>query len=139
MACPAPVPLLRKLAIKPGQRIVFVSAPPGLVEGLGPLPSGVTVEAEPVAPMDWLMVFVQSQAELRAQLTPLARALAPAGSLWVAWPKKSSGVASDLTEGVVQAAGLAAGLVDNKVCSVDATWSALRFVYRLADRPAVNG
>ena len=67
---------------------------------------------------------------------PSRRSLQPAGGLWIAWPKRSSGVATDLDENLVREIGLAEGLVDNKVCAIDATWSGLRFVWRLRDRPA---
>jgi hypothetical protein len=136
MDCPTNVPLLRKLGIKPGQRVLFVDAPAGFVKDLGALPIGVTIEAEVAPSLDWIAVFVESQEALRQRFALLAESLAPAGSLWVAWPKKSSGVVTDLTENVVQAIGLEGGLVDNKVCAINATWSALRFVYRVADRPA---
>jgi hypothetical protein len=76
-----------------------------------------------------------SRADLARRLPAVRRALDPAGGLWVAWPKRSSGVATDLTEDVVRELGLAAGLVDNKVCAVDTAWSALRLVVRLRDRP----
>jgi hypothetical protein len=136
MDCPSNTPLLRKLGLKASQRVAFVEAPAGFAEALGPLPLGVTVGPPSAASLDGIVFFVEDQASLRRRFGGLAKALAPAGALWVAWPKKSSGVVSDLTEGVVQAIGLEGGLVDNKVCSIDATWSALRFVYRLKDRPA---
>jgi hypothetical protein len=69
----------------------------------------------------------------------MARALVPSGGLWVAWPKKKSGVATDLTFEPVQEIGLGCGLVDNKVCAIDDTWSGLRFVARVSDRPSTNG
>jgi hypothetical protein len=134
MKCPPNVPLLRKLGIKAGQRLAFVAAPPGFPAVLGPLPVGAEVTDEP--PLDLIVFFARSQAEVRQRFVELAERLVPAGALWVAWPKKASGVVSDLAEGVVQAIGLESGLVDNKVCSIDATWSGLRFVYRLKDRPA---
>jgi hypothetical protein len=137
MTCPAGTPLLRKLGIKPGHRVAFAAAPKGFRDSLGAWPLGASLEGEdgPAAALDLVVFFARSQAEVRERFAALAGRLAPAGALWVAWPKKASGVASDLTEGVVQGIGLDAGLVDNKVCSVDATWSALRFVYRLKDRP----
>ena len=81
------------------------------------------------------MVFVLDLESLRAHFAPLAAALQPAGGLWVAWPKRSSGVATELDENVIREFGLEQGLVDNKVCAIDATWSGLRFVWRLRDRP----
>jgi len=80
--------------------------------------------------------FATKRGALTRAFAPLARRLAPAGGLWVAWPKKSSDVRTDLSFEAVQEIGLAAGLVDNKSCSIDETWQALRFVYRLEDRPA---
>ena len=85
--------------------------------------------------LDVVVFFVLELAALRARFASLADALQPAGGLWVAWPKRSSGVATELDENIVREFGLAAGLVDNKVCAIDATWSGLRFVWRLRDRP----
>jgi len=82
-----------------------------------------------------IVAFVGSQAELDRGLGSWHVALAPAGGLWIAWPKRSSGVVTDVTEAAVRQAGLATGLVDNKICAIDATWSGLRFVVRLVDRP----
>ena len=78
-------------------------------------------------------------AELERRFDTLARATGTAGGLWIAWPKRTAGVATDLRESIVREVGLAHGLVDNKVCAVDETWSGLRFVYRLVDRPKRNG
>jgi hypothetical protein len=84
--------------------------------------------------LDVVIFFAPDWSALQGRFGSLANRLSPAGGLWVAWPKKASGVPTDLTEDVVRGVGLAAGLVDNKVCAVDDTWSALRFVFRLADR-----
>jgi len=81
------------------------------------------------------VLFSTSRGELGKRFPELVRTLAPADALWVAWPKKASTVESDLTFEAVQEVGLASGLVDNKSCSIDEDWQALRFVYRLADRP----
>ena len=81
------------------------------------------------------VLFAADLGSLRAQFASLATRMQPAGGLWVAWPKRSSGVATDLDENAIRELGLAAGLVDNKVCAIDATWSGLRFVLRLRDRP----
>jgi hypothetical protein len=83
---------------------------------------------------DVIVSFHVDRAELGRRLPALRGALAPDGGLWLAWPKRSSGVATDLSDGSVRELGLAAGLVDNKVCAIDETWSGLRFVYRLANR-----
>ena len=127
-------PLPRKLGIKPGARLGLIGAPHDFDTVLGELPADVTVVRRARGRLDVLIVFVQKRSELERRLPVLKRALDEAGGLWVAWPKRSSGVATDLSDGVVRELGLAAGLVDNKVCAIDATWSALRFVYRLADR-----
>jgi len=82
-----------------------------------------------------VLLFSDSRAKLTKAFAQWSRLLAPAGALWVAWPKKSSGVATDLTENIVRDIGLAAGLVDVKVCAIDNMWSGLKFVYRLKDRP----
>ena len=81
-----------------------------------------------------VVLFTTSRAELGTRLPALKATLAPADGLWIAWPKKASKLATDLDFDAVQSAGLAAGLVDNKSCTIDADWQALRFVYRLADR-----
>ena len=85
-------------------------------------------------PVDFAMMFVKSASELKQQFSRVARLLAPAGMLWVSWPKKASGVASDLGENEVRRIGLEAGLVDVKVCAVNEVWSGLKFVIRVKDR-----
>jgi hypothetical protein len=131
--------LVRKLGIKPGARLGLLDAPDGFEETLGELPLGVVVRAQARGRFDVIVKFSVRQSELSRRLRGLARALEPAGGLWLAWPKGSSGVATDLSDGVIRQLGLAAGLVDNKVCAVDETWSALRFVHRLKDRPFISG
>jgi hypothetical protein len=84
-----------------------------------------------------IVFFATRRRELERRFPVFARALVPDGGLWVGWPKRTSGVASDLTGDVAREIGLTAGLVDNKVCAIDEIWSGLRFVHRLADRPAV--
>ena len=129
-------PLPKKLGIKPNHRIALLNAPKGFETGtLGELPPGVSVRHRARGPLDVIVAFVRSRSELGRGLEAWRAALDPAGGLWIAWPKRSSGVDTDLAEGAVREAGLASGLVDNKVCAVDATWSGLRFVVRLADRP----
>ena len=128
-------PLPKKLGIKPASQVALVSAPDGFDATLGALPDGVQVRRQARGRNDVIVVFVTRAADLARRFASLARALEPDGGLWVAWPKKSSGVATDLVFEVVQRVGLDAGLVDNKVCAIDGTWSGLRFVYRLADRP----
>jgi hypothetical protein len=127
-------PLPRKLGIKPNARVGLIGAPHDFDAVLGELPPGVTVVKRARGRFDVVVVFVQKRSELERRLPALKEALDQAGGLWVAWPKRSSGVATDLGEGTVRELGLTSGLVDNKVCAIDATWSGLRFVYRLADR-----
>jgi hypothetical protein len=127
-------PLPRKLGIKPGARVGLIGAPHDFETVLGELPPGVTVLRRARGRLDVLIVFIQKRSELERRLPALKQALDQAGGLWVAWPKRGSGVATDVGEGTIRELGLAAGLVDNKVCAIDATWSGLRFVYRLADR-----
>ncbi len=130
-------PLPKKLGIKPDSLVVLVSPPPGFEAVLGELPSEVELarQLRKGASCDVIVFFTSNLAELKKRFASIASRLAPAGGLWVAWPKKASGVATDLTEDLVRAVGLKAGLVDNKVCAIDETWSGLRFVIRLADRP----
>jgi hypothetical protein len=128
-------PLARKLGIKPETRVGLISAPDGFDAVLGELPPGVTVRRRLPGTFDVIVAFCTRRGELERRLPALRAALAADGGLWLAWPKRSSGVATDLGDAAVRDLGLGAGLVDNKVCAIDATWSGLRFVYRLADRP----
>ena len=127
-------PLVQKLGIKPEMRIAIVNAPRGYGRVLGKLPSRVTRKASAVGPLDFVQFFTTDRRELERRFAALARALAPAGMLWISWPKKSSGVTTDLTEDVIRAIGLAHGLVDVKVAAVDEVWSGLKFVRRVKDR-----
>lgn len=128
-------PLPRKLGIKEGSVLALLGAPDGFAALLAPLPPGVTVRTSTRGTADVLVLFATSEADLRRRFPAAQRALDPSGGLWVAWPKRASGVPTDLTENVVRDLALAAGLVDNKVCAIDGTWSGLRLVVRLADRP----
>ena len=129
-------PLPQKLGIKAGHRLLLAGAPDGfLEETLAPLPDDVTVLRSARPPVDVAVAFATTWAEVRKRFAAAEAALATDGGLWVAWPKRASGVATELDENAIRAFGLAAGLVDNKVCAVDDTWSGLRFVVRLADRP----
>jgi hypothetical protein len=124
-------PLPLKLGIGDDSRVALQGAPAGFAETLGITPR---LRGE----LDVIVLFQTKQGELTRAFTPLARRLAPAGGLWVAWPKKSAGTDSDLSFESVQRVGLDAGLVDNKSCSIDETWQALRFVYRLEDRTSAD-
>jgi hypothetical protein len=123
-----------KLGIKPGFRIALVGAPKGYDAILVPLPPGVVRAKTVRGPLDLIQVFATSVGELARRFPTLKRALAIDGALWVSWPKRASGVVTDLGDGPVREIGLAHGLVDIKVCAVDEVWSGLEFVYRLADR-----
>jgi hypothetical protein len=125
-------PLVDKLGIKPGARLQFVSEPEEFAGLLGGLPDGSRVASRGV--LDFAMLFVKSQSDLRKRFARLRDRLESNGMIWVAWPKKTSGVETDLTEGIVREFGLESGLVDVKVCAVDDTWSGLKFVRRLKDR-----
>lgn len=118
-------PLPKKLGIKPGTTVLLVGAPRGWEPTLGELPEDVVVRRGSIAKADMILWFTSSAKELRAGVRKAARSFG--GGLWIAWPKKASGVATDLSEDVVRTTGLAAGLVDFKVCAIDATWSGLRF------------
>jgi hypothetical protein len=127
-------PLAIKLGIKEGHRLAFPGAPDGF-RGLLELPDGVTVKSRASGPLDVIVFFTKSRAELERRLPALRRAMDPAAGLWIAWPKRSSGVETDMTEDVARDLGYANRLVDNKVCAIDETWSGLRLVIRLEDRP----
>jgi hypothetical protein len=105
-----------------------------MLELLDPLPREVSVRRRLNGPLDVIVAFFRDRTSLERRLPALRGALEPAGGLWIAWPKRTSGVATDLSENLIRDLGLAAGLVDNKVCAIDPTWSGLRFVYRLRDR-----
>jgi hypothetical protein len=130
-------PLIAKLGIQPGARLALVGAPAGYERLLGELPAGAVARARPSGRLDFIQLFVRRRVDLERRLPRLAAALEVDGALWVSWPKKASGVATDLTEDVVRRVALAHRLVDVKVCAVDAVWSGLKLVYRLAERAAV--
>ena len=126
-------PLAAKLGIRSGSRVLLDGGHE--VGALEELPTGATVHRRPGRdPYDVVLLFAPSAARLRARWAVLVPRLETAGRLWVCWPKKSSGTATDLGEREVRDFGLAGGLVDVKVCAVDATWSALAFVRRVRDR-----
>ena len=125
-------PLVAKLGLKPGLRIQLVAAPSDFDDTIGAMPDGVKHVARGV--LDFAMLFVRAQSELKKGFPGLRDRLVSNGALWVAWPKQASGVETDLSENIVRSIGLEAGLVDVKVCAVDNTWSGLKFVRRLEDR-----
>jgi len=126
--------LVEKLGIKPGVRIAILHPPRGYRATLGKLPPGVTVTSVARGVLPFIHFFTADRALLERQLPTLLRALAPDGALWVSWPKKASGVSTDMTEDVVRAVALPTGLVDVKVAAVDEVWSGLKLVRRLQNR-----
>ena len=129
-------PLARKLGIKSGHRVALVQAPLGFaIPGTQTATTDTTVRTT-FPSYDVILVFCPDSATLHAQFARLAAVLVTNGALWVCWPKRASGVPTDLDENGVRGWGLATGLVDVKICAIDETWSGLKFVYRLADRPA---
>ena len=128
-------PLPQKLGIKPGARLGMFNAPKDFDKTLGALPPGVTTTKRLGGSLDVAIFFTDNGSELTARFSSLAKAIAPTGGLWISWPKKSSGKKTDLDENVVRAVGLEKGLVDVKVCAIDDTWSGLKFVVRVKDRP----
>ena len=123
-------PLPRKLGLKPGMQVAWPTAPDHFAGLLGPLPDGVRVKRRAAAPLDLAVVFVTRRADLARRLPGLRTAIAPDGAVWAAWPKRASGVPTDMTEDVVRELAFPLGLVDVKVCAIDDTWSGLRLVIR---------
>jgi hypothetical protein len=131
-------PLAKKIGIKEGSRIALVNAPKDFRFELKELPDNVEFLKQSSKSLDIILFFVTTERALAKDFSKLAERLTANGMIWIAWPKKSSGVATDLSFERVQRIGLDAGLVDVKICAVDETWSGLKFVYRLKDRPPVN-
>jgi hypothetical protein len=129
-------PLPKKLGIPVGGTVALLSPPPGFGETLGALPEGVRLGTRMPRQRgpDVVVWFVSRRAEFESRLQAIRRRMAPATALWVAWPKKASGVATDMTENAIREVALPTGLVDNKVCAIDETWSGLRLVIRLEHR-----
>jgi hypothetical protein len=128
MAGYSPTPLTRKLGVKPGLRVALLAGPADFQL------DGVRVYRRLVERLDLILLFARSDAELRRRLPGAVAALVADGSLWVAWPKRSSGVPTDVGENLLRELILPLGLVDNKVCAIDETWSGLRFVVRVGLR-----
>ncbi len=127
-------PLPKKLGIKDGFHFTLIDAPPDVVTELGPSLKKCTSSTHGKKSLDFAMLFAKSAAYLKKEFGKTEKTLSPAGMIWVSWPKKTSGVATDLNENIVREIGLAAGLVDVKVCAVTDVWSGLKFVRRLKDR-----
>ena len=124
----------KKLGIKDGMRVVLLDAPRGFRSLLEPLPENMEFTTAAESPLVFVHLFVKSAADLREWLLKLYPQLEPDGTIWVSWPKKSSGVKTDITEGTIRDVALPLGLVDIKVCAIDATWSGLKLVIRKANR-----
>jgi hypothetical protein len=121
-------PLDKKLGIKPGSRLALVNAPADFEDTLGPL-DDVSVRRDSKGQWDLLILFTKTRADLSKRLPGLVKSLGPR-SFWIAWPKRTSGVATDLTEDVLREIALPLGVVDYKVCAIDGTWSGLKFAVR---------
>lgn len=123
-------PLVKKLGVKAGKTVALLGAPDGFDATLGPLPGGVRVKRQARGPADLILLFAASRADMERRFPAAERSLAEGGGMWIAWPKKASGVATDLTGAVVRSFGLGHGMVDYKICAIDATWSGLLFARR---------
>jgi hypothetical protein len=130
-------PLVDKLGIKAGTAAVVLGAPRPYESILGAQPEGVTFRSRLSDSAEFIHYFAQQRTKLRADFPRLSRALIDEGILWISWPKRASGMETDLDENVVREIGLAQGLVDVKVCAVDEVWSGLKFVRRVGDRKKV--
>ena len=129
-------PLYKKLGIKEGTRLGLAGFEiEEFLPIIGDLPDGVEILEVATSPLDVLVMFATGEKQLKRRFKVLARLVHPNGAFWVAYPKKSSSIDTDLTFDIVQNIGLDAGLVDNKTCAVDDDWSGVRFVVRLKDRP----
>jgi len=120
-------PLPKKLGIVAGSTVALVGAPAGVIDGL---PDDVTVKRQARGKADVVVAFFTERREFERRIEVLGRMIFPAGGLWVAWPKRASGLATTMDENVVRAVALPLGLVDNKVCAIDGTWTGLRVVWR---------
>src|ERR1700737_2803215 len=127
-------PLPQKLGIKPGMIVVAIDPPENYRKLLDPIPSGVNFATRPMGNTKFVHLFATRRSELAKQLSILRRKIAEDAAVWVSWPKKSSGIATDITEDVVRAVALPLGFVDIKVCAVDETWSGLKLMIRRENR-----
>jgi hypothetical protein len=127
-------PLAKKLGIRSGDTVVLVGAPERFEDELEGLPGGVRLRRRAGGKPQVVLLFTTQARDLERRFEPLARSVWPDGSLWVAWPKRSSGVPTDLDENRLRDIGLPLGVVDNKVCAVNDVWSGLRFVWRKENR-----
>tara|TARA_R110000796_G_scaffold71409_2_gene162002 strand:+ start:61476 stop:61886 length:411 start_codon:yes stop_codon:yes gene_type:complete len=129
-------PLLKKLGIKDGFKIMVLNKPDYYWNLFDSLPSNLgVVDSQSEDLVDFIHFFTKSEEELQGKILNLKSQLKPTGMLWISWPKKASKVLTDIDDGIVRSIGLKSGLVDVKVCAVDEVWSGLKFVFRLKDRP----
>jgi hypothetical protein len=128
------VPIARRLGIKQGARVLLLDPPVGFVRTLDPLPASASVALKPVSQMDLILLFASSRAALGELFTRAKHVLAPRGVIWAAWPRTSSGFFTDLSQELVRSVGLGAGMVDDKIISINEFWAALRFIEKLRDR-----
>ena len=131
-------PLPKKLGIKENFRIGLINAPQSFLPQLGTLPANTQILRSLKAPLDLVVLFADRETMLAKRFPLVAEKLSANGMIWVAWPKKSSGVKTDLIFDNVQRIGLDCGLVDVKICAIDDTWSGLKFVYRVKDRKRIE-
>ena len=127
-------PLAQKLGIKVGQKVMTLGAPPGYRKLLSPLPGAVSFATNVEPDAEFIHLFVVQRAALAKELKRLRNVIADTGALWVSWPKKSSGVKTDISEDVIREVCLPLGFVDVKVCAVDDTWSGLKLMIRRENR-----
>jgi hypothetical protein len=127
-------PLIQKIGIKPGHRIILRNHPASFIKDLGKLPEGTQTAERVSGSANVIVYFTERLAGLEKDFSRLAATLVSDGMLWISWPKKASGRPTDLTEDIVRRVGLECGLVDVKVCAIDETWSGLKFVIRVKDR-----
>jgi hypothetical protein len=128
------VPIIRRLGISEGMRMLLVNQPASFHSKLGRLPPGARIYQRPRGSFDFVLLFVKSRASLGRRFARLARKIGQGGVLWVAWPKPTSKTPTDLADEIVRQVGLEAGLVDTGMCAIDGTWSALRFSVRPENR-----
>jgi len=134
MAGYSTTPLPRKLGIAPSLTVITLDAPKNYRRLLGSIPEGVTFSHRLKPHSNFVHVFTKKRSELAEKLSVLREKIADTGTIWVSWPKKSSGVPTDVTEDVVRAVALPLGFVDVKVCAIDETWSGLKLMVRRYNR-----
>ncbi len=127
-------PLAKKLGIKPASTVAVVNEPDDFRALLDPLPDDVVFRSALRGNLDMVIAFFTEKSTLQSRLPALTKAIYPAAGLWLAWPKKASGVETDITGTDIRELGLAAGVVDIKVCAIDETWSGHRFAHRIKNR-----